>query len=291
MPDRNLFRLITLFNAFLVLTLTTSFAADSQPSKLLHVFADFPKCGLDQQPCFPTPNDRLEADNLEEFAARIRTNDQYGMPGWTRDLGERFHKGVDIRPIHFEKSGQTVKIDYYDPKTKKNFVEYEKIIIPKDEIFSVLDGTVLVANQEDQRSGYGRYVMIQHKFSDGSPFLTMYAHMSQVDVTPGVRLSRGDHIGWMGNTSSSSGGRMYLKFVPHCHFEVGRIINNNFVNTKYAKLLYPRILGGNADPRNIQPFDPIQFLKTFKAESRAQLVKSTPTNENNDVYQTSRTQN
>jgi hypothetical protein len=251
-----------------------SFGADSQPSKLLHVWADFPSSGLSQIPCLPTLNDHLSSDNNLGFVARIKTNDFYGMPGWTRDLGERFHKGVDILPIHFEKSEKTVKIDYYDPKAKKSFSENEPILVPKDEIFAILDGIVIVANTDEQRSGYGRYIMIQHKFANGSPFVSMYAHLNRVDVKEGDEIHRGDHIAWMGNTSSSSGGRMYLQFVPHCHFEVGRIIDTNFVNTKYAKLLYPRIIGGNADPRNMQPYDPLQFLLTYRAEPRPQFVFS-----------------
>lgn len=276
----------------------SSSAADSIPSKLLHIFADFPSCGLSQKPCFPTPNDHLDPDSPLGFAARIRTNEQYGLPGWTRDLGGRFHKGVDILPVHYEKSDKTVKVDYYDPKSKRSFAEFEPVIVPKDEIYAVLDGTVLVANQDMLRSGYGKYIILEHHFADGSPFVTMYAHLNQVDVREGQKVLRGDHIAWMGNTSSSSGGRMYLSFVPHCHFEVGRIINNNFQNTRYAKTLYPRIIGGNADPRNIQPFDPIQFLSSFKAENRTQLVltkadvqESQDPDSRNDVLRVNRSRN
>jgi hypothetical protein len=272
MLKRNLLQGIIWFGLVLSFSLQKVGAADTQPSRLLHVFADFPASGLTQIPCFPTPNTHVDADHQEGFAARIRTNELYGMPGWTRDMGERFHKGVDIVPIHFEKLDKTVKIDYYDPKTKKSFVEYEAVVVPKDEIYAVLDGAVIVANKEEQRSGYGRYIMIQHKFKDGTPFLSMYAHLSKVDVNLGDQVHRGDHIAWMGNTSSSPGGRMYLRFVPHCHFEIGRIINNSFTTTRYAKILFPLVLGGNADPRNVQPYDPIDFLKTFKAESRSELL-------------------
>jgi len=256
----------------LVLSTKVALAADAEPSKLLHVFASFPREGLTQTPYFPTPNDRLGSESTLGFAARIRTNEQYGMPGWTRDMGGRFHKGVDILPIQFEKIDKKVRINYYDPKTKKSFVANEPVLVPKDEIFSILDGVVLVANQEEERSGYGRYIMIQHKFANGSPFLSMYAHLDRVNVKEGTRVNRGDRIGGMGSTSSNAGGRNFLKFVPHCHFEIGRIINANFTKTKFAKLLYPRMVGGNADPRNIQPYDPIQFLTLYKAESKPQLM-------------------
>jgi hypothetical protein len=294
MPINNLRGLFALIAVFGVFPLKFGIAADSQPSRLLHVFADFPSCGLSQKPCFPTPNDHLATDSTLGFSARIKFNENYGMPGYTRDMGERFHKGVDILPIHFEKSDKTIKIDYYDPKLHKNVTQNEPVVIPKDEIFSVLDGTVLVTNKEEQRSGYGRYIIVQHKFANGSPFMTMYAHLMQVDAKEGDHVQRGDHIAWMGNTSSSSGGRMYLQFVPHCHFEVGRIIDQNFANTKYAKLLYPRIIGGNADPRNVQPYDPIQFLLAYKAEPRSQSLVSKadePSETKADVFASRRSRN
>ena len=57
-------------------------------------------------------------------------------------------------------------------------------------------------------SGYGRYVVINH----GYGYKTLYAHMSKIDVKPGQQVKRGDIIGYVGNTGSSTG--------PHLHYEV-----------------------------------------------------------------------
>jgi murein DD-endopeptidase MepM/ murein hydrolase activator NlpD len=57
-------------------------------------------------------------------------------------------------------------------------------------------------------SGYGKYVVINH----GYGYKTLYAHMSKIDVKPGQQVKRGDIIGYVGNTGSSTG--------PHLHYEV-----------------------------------------------------------------------
>lgn len=245
---------------------------------LLHVFAELPSDGLSQRPCLPTPNTRLLDGETEGFAARTRTNPTYGMPGWTRGQGGRFHKGVDILPIEYERSGQTVCIEYYDPKTSRSFSKNEPVLIPRDEIYSILDGRVAVANTRSERSGYGRYVMVEHRFRDGTPFVSMYAHLEKVVVEEGDEVRRGDRLGVMGRTSSKSEGRRYLSAIPHCHFEVCRVIDPNFASTRAAHALSPPMLGGKYDPRNMQPYDPITFLREFRAQPRSSVVltKGTP---------------
>ncbi len=246
-------------------------------SQKLHEFADLDE-DLNQTPVLPTPNKNIYEEGELGFAARTRTNDQYGEPGWTRGNGGRFHKGVDILPVRFEKTDRKVRIDYYEPKTGRSFSVNEPVLVPKDEVFAILDGTVVVANFNEKRSGYGRYVMIQHMFVNGKPFISMYAHLNRLEVHEGDSVRAGDLIGWMGQTSSNSGGRDYLKAIPHCHFEVGQCINSNFASTMTAKFLFPRMLGGKFDPRNIQPFNPVEFLKHFQAQlsSRALASRSEP---------------
>lgn len=261
------FRMLVGCSVLSVIMTGSSAHADVKLSTLLHVFADLPEAGLFQTPGFPTPNEALTDDSVTGFAARSRTNEEYGLPGWTRSLGSRFHKGVDILPTQFEKTTNTVRIDYYDPKTKRDFSRNEPVLVPKDPVFTILDGIVVVANTNERRSGYGRYAMIEHRFTDGSTFISMYAHLNRLLVNVGDTVRRGDQIGWMGQTSSSRGGRTYLKAIPHCHFEVGRVINPDFASTSTARNLYPKTIGGKYDPRNIQPFHPIQFLRHFRAHA------------------------
>jgi murein DD-endopeptidase MepM/ murein hydrolase activator NlpD len=59
-------------------------------------------------------------------------------------------------------------------------------------------------------SGFGKYVMIDH----GYGYKTLYAHMSSISVKPGQKVKRGEIIGEVGNTGTSTG--------PHLHYEVVR---------------------------------------------------------------------
>src|SRR3990167_1040881 len=96
----------------------------------VYVFAKLPPCGLAQKPCFPTPNTTLLDGDADGYAAKTRTNERYGLPGWTRGQGARFHKGVDILPVYFEKEKGTVRIEYYDPRNHREFSKNEPILAP-----------------------------------------------------------------------------------------------------------------------------------------------------------------
>ncbi len=65
-------------------------------------------------------------------------------------------------------------------------------------------------------SGFGNRVVIDH----GYGYQTTYAHMSQIDVKVGQEVTRGQQIGLVGSTGTST--------APHCHYEVhfqGRPVN------------------------------------------------------------------
>lgn len=64
--------------------------------------------------------------------------------------------------------------------------------------------------------GYGKYVEIDHGFG----FITKYAHMNEFNVSKGQKVKRGDVIGTVGNTGSST--------APHVHYEV--LKDDRFVN-------------------------------------------------------------
>ncbi len=72
-------------------------------------------------------------------------------------------------------------------------------------IYATADGVITHAGWD---SGYGRLVKIRHDFG----IETRYAHLSQLRVEVGQRVSRGDRIGDMGNSGRSTG--------THLHYEV-----------------------------------------------------------------------
>ena len=74
------------------------------------------------------------------------------------------------------------------------------------EIYATGDG--VIESIESKYSGYGQHVIINHGFG----YESLYAHMSRVAVRPGQKVRRGQIIGYVGNTGTSTG--------PHLHYEV-----------------------------------------------------------------------
>lgn len=77
-------------------------------------------------------------------------------------------------------------------------------------------GNGVVVKVEKRRTGYGTSVVIDH----GYGYETLYGHMSEVVVNKGDKVSKGQKIGLVGSTGTST--------APHCHYEVR--INGQTVN-------------------------------------------------------------
>ncbi len=105
----------------------------------------------------------------------FRWTSGFGMRRDPKGAGNRMHSGTDLAG------------DYGTP------------------IYATADGVVTEAGWSD---GYGRTIMIKHAFG----FETRFAHMSQLRVEVGQKVSRGDRIGDMGNSGRSTG--------THLHYEV-----------------------------------------------------------------------
>lgn len=124
------------------------------------------------------------AEHLEYLAHRpsgwpiygASISDRFGSRWSPFGWGEQFHDGLDLAQ------------DYWEP------------------IYATARGVVTHAGW--LAGGYGNAVAIDH----GYGFETLYAHMVDWNVTEGEEVSRGDLIGWVGNTGLSTG--------PHLHYEV-----------------------------------------------------------------------
>lgn len=77
-------------------------------------------------------------------------------------------------------------------------------------------GNGKVIRVEKRRSGYGNNVIIDH----GYGFTSLYAHMKTVGVKKGMKVTKGQKIGTVGSTGTST--------APHLHYEVR--INGKAVN-------------------------------------------------------------
>ena len=69
-------------------------------------------------------------------------------------------------------------------------------------------GDGVVEKVERRKTGYGHNVIINH----GYGYKSLYAHMSRMNVTVGQKVKKGQKIGTVGSTGTST--------APHCHYEV-----------------------------------------------------------------------
>ncbi len=73
-------------------------------------------------------------------------------------------------------------------------------------VYATGDGVIKLI--ESHAGGYGKEIEIDH----GYGYITKYAHLEGFNVKPGQRIKRGELIGYVGNTGSST--------APHLHYEV-----------------------------------------------------------------------
>jgi len=81
-------------------------------------------------------------------------------------------------------------------------------------VFAADAGVIVYAGWNDY--GYGNMIIIDH----GNNWQTLYAHLSEIDVSCAQSVGQGDTIGKFGSTGNSTG--------PHLHFEI--------MNTIYGKV-------------------------------------------------------
>ena len=83
-------------------------------------------------------------------------------------------------------------------------------------------------------AGYGREVVLNH----GHDVMTVYGHLSAIAVLPGQHVTRGEVIGYVGQTGRSTG--------PHLHYEV-RVHNVPVNPHKYLRVTFAQVskLDGN----------------------------------------------
>ena len=73
-------------------------------------------------------------------------------------------------------------------------------------VYATSDG--IIEKVKIQSSGYGKHILIKHDDS----FKSMYAQLSEIKVTLGQKVKKGDLIGLVGSSGTST--------APHLHYEV-----------------------------------------------------------------------
>ena len=105
-------------------------------------------------------------------------------------------------------------------------------------ILAAANGIVDATGNEDlycYKAAYGKFITIDHE----NGLTTLYGHLSKILVTKGQSVTRGQVIGYSGNTGDATG--------PHLHFTV-------FAQSTYylarSKFCGPLPQGGDVDPSN-----------------------------------------
>ena len=78
------------------------------------------------------------------------------------------------------------------------------------EVFAAASGRVINLNRTSLQAGYGNYIDIDH----GHGFVTRYAHLEDIKVRRGQKVTKGFVIGTVGNSGGS--------IAPHLHYEIIR---------------------------------------------------------------------
>ncbi|MEY2527871.1 MAG: murein DD-endopeptidase [Verrucomicrobiota bacterium] len=163
----------------------------------------------------PTDNDALFRGDGPAFYQYIERDYQGekstpwegGQYGFVRDPKQtgaglvytRFHEGIDIRALQRDAQGE-----------------------PLDEIRAIADGTVVHTNPVPGYSNYGKYIVIEHRW-DGSPYYSLYGHLSSIAVQNGQRVTKGERIAVMGYTGTGINRER-----AHVHLELNLMLNRHF---------------------------------------------------------------
>jgi len=97
------------------------------------------------------------------------------------------------------------------------------------------------ATGQEMGAGYGRQVVLNH----GHDVLTVYGHLSSVAVLPGQHVTRGQVIGYVGQSGRATG--------PHLHYEV-RVHNVPVNPHKYLRSTFEQVakLDGDSGTTSVQ---------------------------------------
>jgi len=95
------------------------------------------------------------------------------------------------------------------------------------------------ATGESMGAGYGKQVVLNH----GHDLLTVYGHLSAIAVLPGQHVTRGQVIGYVGQSGHATG--------PHLHYEV-RVHNVPVNPHKYLRTTYELVANLDESPTPVE---------------------------------------
>lgn len=177
-------------------------------------------------PALPTDNDALFRAHPERFYMFTDRNFEgvkstpwqggtYGFSRGPERIGSKvirtkFHEGIDIAPMRRDASGE-----------------------PLDDVRAVESGRVIHTSINARDSNYGKYVVIHHDV-EGAPIFTIYAHMSEIAVSPGQDVAKGTRLGRVGHTGEGLDRRR-----AHLHLEIAVLWHDQFGQWHSANFSMP----------------------------------------------------
>ena len=159
----------------------------------------------------------ISQNNLEKNSS-LKVGQQVIIPGFIKETAKRIASGA-VSEIAARKFAPGTdfggKLFFPCRGRYTQFYHYGHYAVDIAEsggspIWAAESGEVIKA-QGGWNGGYGNMVVIDH----GNGMKTLYAHMREIYVDVGSRVTRGQSIGFMGAT-----GRVYGRTGIHLHFEV-----------------------------------------------------------------------
>jgi 4-aminobutyrate aminotransferase-like enzyme/Ser/Thr protein kinase RdoA (MazF antagonist) len=84
-------------------------------------------------------------------------------------------------------------------------------------VYAPLDGVVHAFAENRELQDYGPVIVLRHETDDGTPFFTLYGHLSRPSLDGlalGRRVARGERFAWLGAAEENVG------WTPHLHLQV-----------------------------------------------------------------------
>ena len=194
--------------------------------------------------------------------ALYRYEDNKGGVDYYTPGGQALKRTLDRKPLAFRNARISSPFGRrLHPILKKHVIHWgvDYAAPQGTPIYAGGDGVVQAAKYN---GGYGNYIKIRHN----SEFSTAYGHMSRFakGMHPGVRVTQGQIIGYVGSTGRSTG--------PHLHYEV--IQNGKRVNPRTIKASTGENLSGQALNRFKQKVDQVnkQYVDAFSGQATAKLA-------------------
>jgi murein DD-endopeptidase MepM/ murein hydrolase activator NlpD len=169
-----------------------------------------------------------------EFAERVP-----GAGGRDRERGERLDGVVDggtgeMPAFGYPINQAPIEISPFGMRYSesrgawKMHTGLDLIVTEGTPVLAAAAGRVVLV---DEVSGYGVMVVVEH----GGGWQTLYAHLFEVAVQPGERLTRGQPLGRVGESGRAT--------TPHLHFEIRQRRGERMVALDPGPILRSRVPG------------------------------------------------